>query len=229
MADGRPRRHRLAHLRAQAEAGAQALQVFDSWVGALGPDAYERCGVPAHATVVRRLEETRGPRRSTSAWGPASCWALMRRAGGDVIGVDWRTPLDIAWDASGRTGGLQGNLDPAVLSAPWDVVEAETDLVLSRRRFARRTHLQPGHGVPPTTDPDTLRRLVDLVHERTERPEAPVSDAPVGVLVMAYGTASGPDDIERYYTDIRGGATARTGAPRRAAGSIVRSATCSRS
>jgi uroporphyrinogen decarboxylase len=160
----------LPHLRAQAEAGAQALQVFDSWVGALGPDAYERSVLPHMRRLFDGLEDVGIPTIHFGL-GTGELLASMRRAGGGVIGVDWRTPLDVAWDRVGSDTAVQGNLDPAVLSAPWSVVEAETDLVLARAASRDGHIFNLGHGVPPDTDPDTLRRLVDLVHERTERRE----------------------------------------------------------
>jgi uroporphyrinogen decarboxylase len=162
----------LPHLRAQAEAGAQALQVFDSWVGALGPDAYERSVLPHMRRLFDGLADVGVPTIHFGV-GTGELLALMRGAGGDVIGVDWRTPLDVAWDRMGPDVAVQGNLDPAVLSAPWDVVQAETDRVLARAASRDGHIFNLGHGVPPDTDPDTLRRLVDLVHERTERQETP--------------------------------------------------------
>jgi uroporphyrinogen decarboxylase len=162
----------LPHLRAQAEAGAQALQVFDSWVGALGPDAYERSVFPHMRRLFDGLADLGVPTIHFGV-GTGELLALMRGAGGDVIGVDWRTPLDVAWVRMGSDAAVQGNLDPAVLSAPWDVVEAETDRVLARAASRDGHIFNLGHGVPPDTDPDTLRRLVDMVHERTERHEAP--------------------------------------------------------
>ena len=162
----------LPHLRAQADAGAQALQVFDSWVGALGPDAYERSVFPHMLRLFEGLADLGIPTIHFGV-GTGELLASMRRAGGDVIGVDWRTPLDVAWDRVGPGVAVQGNLDPAVLSAPWDVVEAETDRVLARVGSRDGHIFNLGHGVPPDTDPDTLRRLVDLVHERTERHEVP--------------------------------------------------------
>ena len=161
----------VPHLRAQVDAGAQALQVFDSWVGALGPDAYERSVFPHMRRLFDGLADLGVPTIHFGV-GTGELLALMRRAGGDVIGVDWRTPLDVAWERIGPDAAVQGNLDPAVLSAPWDVVEAETDRVLARAGGRDGHIFNLGHGVPPTTDPDTLRRLVDLVHERTERQEA---------------------------------------------------------
>lgn len=162
----------LPHLLAQAEAGAQALQVFDSWVGALSPDAYERSVFPHMRRLFDGLADVGVPTIHFGV-GTGELLALMRRAGGDVIGVDWRTPLDVAWGRVGPDVAVQGNLDPAVLSAQWDVVEAETDRVLASAASRDGHIFNLGHGVPPDTDPDTLRRLVDLVHERTERREAP--------------------------------------------------------
>jgi uroporphyrinogen decarboxylase len=162
----------LPHLCAQADAGAQALQVFDSWVGALGPDAYEGSVFPYMLRLFEGLADLSIPTIHFGV-GTGELLASMRRAGGDVIGVDWRTPLDVAWDRVGPGVAVQGNLDPAVLSAPWDVVEAETDRVLARVGSRDGHIFNLGHGVPPDSDPDTLRRLVDLVHEGTERPGVP--------------------------------------------------------
>jgi uroporphyrinogen decarboxylase len=162
----------LPHLRAQADAGVQALQVFDSWVGALGPDAYERSVFPHMLRLFEGLTDLGIPTIHFGV-GTGELLASMRRAGGDVVGVDWRTPLDVAWDRVGPDVAVQGNLDQAVLSAPWGVVEAETDRVLARVGSRDGHIFNLGHGVPPDTDPDTLRRLVDLVHARTERPEVP--------------------------------------------------------
>ena len=161
----------MPHLRAQVDAGAQALQVFDSWVGALGPDDYERSVSPHMRRLFDGLADLGVPTIHFGV-GTGELLALMRRAGGDVIGVDWRTPLDAAWGRVGPDVGVQGNLDPAVLSAPWDVIEADTDRVLVQANGRDGHVFNLGHGVPPTTDPDTLRRIVDLVHERTERREA---------------------------------------------------------
>ena len=160
----------LPHLLAQAQAGAQALQVFDSWVGVLGPDAYVHRVFSHMGRLFNGLADVGVPIIHFGV-GTGELLTLMRRDFVDVIGVDWRTPLDVAWDRLDLRVAVQGNLDPAVLSAPWDVIEAETDRVLARAA-ARDGHIfNLGHGVPPDTDPDILRRLVDLVHERTERRE----------------------------------------------------------
>jgi uroporphyrinogen decarboxylase len=160
----------LPHLRAQAEAGAQALQVFDSWVGALSPDAYERSVLPHMRRLFDGLADLAVPTIHFGV-GTGELLPLMRRAGGDVIGVDWRTPLDVAWGRVGADAGVQGNLDPATLAAPFHVVAAEAERVLERAGMRDGHVFNLGHGVPPGTDPDTLRRLVELVHERTRRAE----------------------------------------------------------
>jgi uroporphyrinogen decarboxylase len=159
----------MPHLRAQAAAGAQALQIFDSWVGALAPDVYARSVLPHMERLFAGLAGLGAPTIHFGV-GTGELLELMREAGGDVIGVDWRTPLDSGWERVGSDRAVQGNLDPGALLAPWEVVEREAVAVLDRA--ARRDgHLfNLGHGVPPQTDPDTLTRLADLVHDRTERP-----------------------------------------------------------
>ncbi len=160
----------VAHLRAQAGAGAQALQVFDSWVGALHPDAYRRAVLPHMRNVFMGVEDLGVPLIHFGV-GTGELLGAMSEAGGDVIGIDWRTPLDAGWE---RVGGparraIQGNLDPAVLGAPWEVVEREALAVLEAADGRDGHIFNLGHGVQPWTDPDTLERLVDLVHEATER------------------------------------------------------------
>jgi uroporphyrinogen decarboxylase len=158
----------LPHLRAQVGAGAAALQVFDSWIGALDPDDYAR-GVQPYATrIFEGLRDLAVPTIHFGV-GTAELLGSMRRAGGGVIGVDWRTPLDDAWGRIGRDRAVQGNLDPAALLAPWDVVERKTLDVLARAGGADGHVFNLGHGVLPATDPGLLGRVVDLVHERTER------------------------------------------------------------
>ena len=154
----------IASLLAQVDAGASAIQLFDSWAGALAPDVYRDLVLPASAKVFAALEADRRARASTSGWAPASCSTLMGEAGADVVGVDWRVPLDVARD---RVPGkaVQGNLDPAVCLAPWDVVADRTRDVL-RRNGGRPGHIfNLGHGVLPELDPGVLAQVVDLVHE----------------------------------------------------------------
>ena len=158
----------LAFLRAQVAAGAQAVQVFDSWVGALDPDDYIRFVLPAMRQLFEGLADTGVPAIHFGV-GTGELLASMREAGPDVMGVDWRVPLHEAWERVGFDVGVQGNLDPAVCLAPWESVEAKALAVL-RRAAGRDGHIfNLGHGVLPETPVETLQRLVDLVHERTER------------------------------------------------------------
>ncbi len=155
-----------SHLLAQAEAGAQAVQLFDSWVGALAPDDYRRSVLP---WVRRVLDDLPVPSIHFGV-GTGELLVLMREAGGDAIGVDWRVPLDLAWERIGHDRAIQGNLDPAVCVAPWEVVRREGLAVLERAALLDGHVFNLGHGVLPQTPVEHLQRLVDLVHERTERP-----------------------------------------------------------
>jgi uroporphyrinogen decarboxylase len=154
----------LAFLRVQVAAGASAVQLFDSWAGALSEADYRRYVLPHSAYVLGGLAGSGVPRIHFGV-GTGELLAAMGEAGADVVGVDWRTPLDVA---AGRIGGgraVQGNLDPCVLFAPWEVVEAEVRRVLAAGAAAPGHVFNLGHGVLPETDPDMLRRVVDLVHE----------------------------------------------------------------
>jgi uroporphyrinogen decarboxylase len=151
----------LSFLRSQVEAGAQAIQLFDSWVGHLGPDDYRDYVLPYVERIVQGLEHLGVPRVIFGV-GTGELLALMGRTGADVIGVDWRVPVDEARRRSG-CAVVQGNLDPAVCLAPWHVIEERARNVL--RRGGGRNHVfNLGHGVLPATDPSTLARLVELVH-----------------------------------------------------------------
>ena len=144
-------------------AGADVIQVFDSWVGALSVGDYREFVAPYSA---RLLEAVDAP-TIHFATGDAHLLEERRNVGGDVIGVDWRVPLDVAWERIGHDRGIQGNLDGAVLLGPWERLEREADDVL-RRAQGRPGHIfNLGHGVLPDSDPDLLGRLVELVHERT--------------------------------------------------------------
>jgi len=157
----------VAHLRAQVAAGAQALQVFDSWVGALAPDDYAAHVVPHVARLFEGLADLDVPVIHFGV-GAGELLPLMRRAGGTAIGVDHRVPPDVAWGRLGDGVGIQGNLDPAAALAPWDVVEAGARDVI-RRAAGRPGHVfNLGHGVLPETPVGTLQRLVELVHEAGE-------------------------------------------------------------
>ncbi len=153
----------LAYLSAQVRAGAQAVQVFDSWIGALAPRDYDAAILPH----MRRLFDgvrSLGVPAIHFGTGIAGLLPLMARAGGDVIGVDWRIRLSQAWALIGGAG-IQGNLDPAALLAPFDVVAASARDILADAAGRRGHIFNLGHGVLPQTPPDHLRRLVELVHE----------------------------------------------------------------
>jgi uroporphyrinogen decarboxylase len=143
-------------------AGADAIQLFDSWVGALSVDDYREFAAPYSARVLEAVDVP----TIHFATGDAHLLEERAEAGGDVIGVDWRLPLDAAWERIGERG-IQGNLDGAVLLGPWERAARGAEEVL-RRAGGRPGHIfNLGHGVLPETDPADLRRLVELVHERT--------------------------------------------------------------
>ncbi len=158
----------LAYLRAQVEAGARAVQLFDSWAGALSPGDYEEHVLPSSRAVLEGLADLGVPRIHFGV-GTGELLPLMRDAGADVVGVDWRVPLDVAWDRIGHEAAIQGNLDPAAVLASWDVLRGKALDVLGGAGGRPGHVFNLGHGVLPETSPDTLRRLVDLVHEETAR------------------------------------------------------------
>ena len=156
------------YLLAQIRAGADVVQLFDSWVGVLGPSAYTRYVQPYSRRIFEAIEQTGTPSIHFGT-GTASLLELMAEAGGDIVSVDWRVELDEAWKRIGFERGIQGNLDPTLLLASWDVIERGTLDVL-RRANQRPGHVfNLGHGVLAQTEPDTLRRLVDEVHRVTAR------------------------------------------------------------
>ena len=153
-------------LKVQIEAGASAVQLFDSWAGILNARDYERYVMPASAKIFDAVAGYGVPRIHFGV-GTGELLTLMAEAGADVMGVDWRIPLD---EAARRIGGdrtLQGNLDPAVLFAPREVVRAKTREVLDTARTAPAHVFNLGHGVLPNTDPDVVTELVEFVHTET--------------------------------------------------------------
>ncbi|MCY0940845.1 uroporphyrinogen decarboxylase [Streptomyces sp. H34-S5] len=157
-----------AFLKVQIEAGVSAVQLFDSWVGALAPADYRRSVMPASAKVFESVASYGVPRIHFGV-GTGELLGLMGEAGADVMGVDWRIPMDEAVRRIGPGKALQGNLDPAVLFSTPEAVEAKTDEVLAAAAGLEGHIFNLGHGVLPTTDPDALTRLVDHVHTRTAR------------------------------------------------------------
>lgn len=155
-----------AFLRVQVEAGARVVQVFDSWAGVLSAADYVRFVQPHSARVLDAVAELGVPRIHFGV-GTGELLRLMGEAGADVVGVDWRTPLDEATRRIGPGRAVQGNLDPALLFAPTPVVEQAAAAVVEAGRAAPGHVFNLGHGVLPGTDPDSLTRLVDFVHSRT--------------------------------------------------------------
>jgi uroporphyrinogen decarboxylase len=151
------------YVAAQATAGANVIQVFDSWVGALSVADYDEFVAPYTAHILQALDVP------TIHFGTGTSHLLtqMANAGGSVIGLDWRLPLDRGWEEVGHDRGVQGNLDPAVLLGPWERIEAAALDVLHRAGERPGHIFNLGHGVLPDTDPSLLGRLVELVHART--------------------------------------------------------------
>ena len=150
-------------LETQVAAGARAVQLFDSWAGSLSAVDYLRYVQPHSEAVLQRVRRLGVPTIHFGV-GTSELLELMAAAGADVVGVDWRLPLA---DASARVGesyAVQGNLDPALLAAPWPVLAERVRRVLRSGAQAPGHVFNLGHGVPPGTDPDVLTRIVELVH-----------------------------------------------------------------
>jgi uroporphyrinogen decarboxylase len=147
----------------KARAGADVIQVFDSWVGALSVDDYVEFVAPYSARILGLVDVP------TIHFGTGTTHLLpaMAEAGGDVIGLDWRVPLDRGWELVGDARGVQGNLDPAVLLGPWERIEEATRDILDRAGGRPGHVFNLGHGVMPDTDPAVLRRLTEFVQDAT--------------------------------------------------------------
>ncbi len=152
-----------ASLVAQVRAGAAVVQLFDSWAGALSPAEYERFALPATRRVFDAIAPLGVP-GIVFGVGTGELLGLMAQARAQVVGIDWRVPLDEARRRVGPSRAVQGNLDPAVCLAPWEVVSREARDVLSRAGTAPGHIFNLGHGVLPETDPGILSALVELVH-----------------------------------------------------------------
>ncbi|MET0303514.1 MAG: uroporphyrinogen decarboxylase [Microbacteriaceae bacterium] len=152
-------------LRAQVEAGASSVQLFDSWVGTLSRRDYLKRVAPHSRRVFDHLRGI-DIAKTHFGLGGGEFLDLMRDVGADTIGVDWRLPLDEANRRLGGTTPLQGNIDPALLFAPWSTLQSHLDDVLDRGSEAPAHVVNLGHGVPPETDPDVLTRIVEYVHSR---------------------------------------------------------------
>jgi uroporphyrinogen decarboxylase len=152
------------YLAAQVRAGAQAVQLFDSWAGALSPDDYAEFVLPHSRDVLQRASAAGMP---TIHFGvdTANLLPLMAQAGGDVIGLDWRTPLDWGWGQIGQRFAVQGNLEPAALFAPRDVLEQRARRVLELAGGRPGHIFNLGHGILPETPVENVKAVVELVHE----------------------------------------------------------------
>ena len=153
------------YVAAKVRAGADVIQLFDSWVGALSPADYAEFVQPYSTRILAAVDCP----TIHFGTGTATLLAAMAEAGGDVIGLDWRIPLDWGWETVGEDRGVQGNLDGALLFGPWERVERATLDVLARAAGRPGHIFNLGHGVMPGTDPDVLGRLRELVHEQTAR------------------------------------------------------------
>ena len=151
------------YLAAKVRAGADVIQLFDSWVGALSVDDYGEFVAPYSARILDSLDVP------TIHFGTGTAHLLQEVAavGGDVIGLDWRIPIERGWSIVGHDRGIQGNLDPALLLGPWERTAGVAGRILGAVGGRPGHVFNLGHGVLPDTDPATLRRLVELVHERT--------------------------------------------------------------
>jgi uroporphyrinogen decarboxylase len=154
------------YLNAQIRAGAQATQLFDSWVGALGPDEYRRFVMPHVKRIFSRLDPS--VPHIHFGTGNSALYPLMKEAGGDVIGFDWRVDLGTQWDAIGARS-VMGNLDPALLLAPVDAMKREATRVLDSAGRRPGHVFNLGHGVMPEATVDQVKALVDHVHESSRR------------------------------------------------------------
>ncbi len=156
------------YLVAQVQAGANVVQLFDSWVGALNPSSYIQYVQPYVRRIFDAVKQTGAPAIHFGT-GAASLLELMAEAGGDLIGLDWRVELDEAWARIGFERGVQGNLDPTLMLTDWPTIERGMQNILDRAAGRPGHIFNLGHGVLTPTDPDMLKRLVDTVHERTAR------------------------------------------------------------
>ncbi len=157
-----------AYLGRQIRAGAQAVQLFDSWVGCLSPTDYAEYVLPHVQRIFEGLEQEQVPLIHFGT-GTAALLTLMRKAGGNVIGVDWRVHLDEAWERIGYDVAVQGNLDPVVLFGPVREIERRVEDIL-RRAGNRPGHIfNLGHGILPQTPVDNVAAVAEYVHKRSQR------------------------------------------------------------
>jgi len=152
------------YLQAQIQAGVDVVQLFDSWVGCLSPQDYRRYVLSYSQRIFKNLEALGVP-RIHFATGASNLLEEMKLAGGDVFSVDWRIPIDIAWQRLGHDVGIQGNLDPAVLLADMDLIKSQAADILKRVAGYRGHIFNLGHGMLPETSPENVAELVKFVHD----------------------------------------------------------------
>lgn len=155
------------YLLEQVKRGASALQVFDSWAGVLSVADYERYVLPFNRKLFEKIAAAGVPTINFST-GTSSYLDRVASAGGQAVGVDWRLPLDQAWNLIGTDRAIQGNLEPVALFAPWRELRAHVDAVLHAANGRPGHIFNLGHGILPETPMDTVRRVIDYVHEQTE-------------------------------------------------------------
>ena len=153
----------IESLVSQVEAGASAIQLFDSWAGSLSPAQYEHFVLPYSQKIFETLSDYSVPRIHFGV-GTGEILHLMSAAGADVIGVDWRVPIDEARRRIGVGKSIQGNLDPSILGGDWELISEEVLDILEKNAGQRGHIFNLGHGVTPEVNPDVLKKIVDLVH-----------------------------------------------------------------
>lgn len=154
----------ISYVQAEARAGADAIQLFESNVGILGPTAYAQFVQPYAQRILAAIKQA-GAESIHFGTANASLLPAMAQAGGDIIGVDWRVDIDEAWQQIGQEHGIMGNLDPTMLLAPWDIVAEGAHAILKRIEQRPGYIFNLGHAILPATHPDILRQLVAMVHE----------------------------------------------------------------
>lgn len=159
-----------AYLNRQIEAGAQAVQLFDSWIGTLSAYDYRRFVLPHMQQLIAAV--TPGTPVIHFGTGTSVLLEAMAEAGGDVIGLDWRVDLDAGWARIGDRFGVQGNLDPVVLLCPFSEVQAQTDRILAQAAGRPGHIFNLGHGILPETPVDQVKALIDYVHEKSRTAKA---------------------------------------------------------
>ena len=160
------------YLRTQIQAGAEAVQLFDSWVGALSPENYREYVLPYSKQIIDDLKSNPATREVPVihfGTGTASLLGMMRDAGGDVIGVDWRVNLDDGWDQIGHDRAVQGNLDPVALFGPLSEIRRSVEDILKRAEGRPGHIFNLGHGILPETPVDHVAAVAEMVHELTQK------------------------------------------------------------